>query len=600
MSSTKRPVLTRAQTTGTQTQTALLGALTAFYKVPQRQVSNPLRKNDGRNDENARLQQTVPSVKIHKNGGQEGIRTNKDEGDTRISSAGFVNIQHAKSNAAVTGVLHTRFRPTSDVLEGDSGVAQQSTTAMQPRTGSAPALSVGITAASTTSALIERIERKITPAQSSNGNNPPPPATYQDIGLRFRLGTRSAPSSNRPSLVQRVSEDSTMLESRSSSLASVDRRTRASSGDENINNTTRPPMNRNDSQTDSDMTMHSENEATVYEILNDDVNDEILARNKSYTRQSISQSNTGEKDKLNVPYMQQSAASSISSIHATYNAMYPRRIAAVKTGESLANAIVASSIASTRSISPTKLPPPSKFADFSRSLSRKRSHRSLFRRTPSPGQVMQAKNNISPPPMLTLRKTLRKSPESGDEEDPTDDPYWKHKRKRHINKHANKYHEGDRKRWRNVVTESERSRYEGLWAANKGLLLLPSTSSSFNSSSSTTIPPTQSSAATVITSMTVATDPRADRVHAFIIRDLWLRSRLHPRVLEEIWNLVDTRQDGALSREEFVVGIWLIDQKLRGRKLPVKISESTWDSVRFLKGIRIRPAKPARLSSTVR
>ncbi|KAK2060108.1 hypothetical protein LY76DRAFT_569424 [Colletotrichum caudatum] len=35
---------------------------------------------------------------------------------------------------------------------------------------------------------------------------------------------------------------------------------------------------------------------------------------------------------------------------------------------------------------------------------------------------------------------------------------------------------------------------------------------------------------------------------------------------------------GMLGKAEFVVGMWLIDQRLRGRKIPAKVSASVWDS----------------------
>lgn len=58
-------------------------------------------------------------------------------------------------------------------------------------------------------------------------------------------------------------------------------------------------------------------------------------------------------------------------------------------------------------------------------------------------------------------------------------------------------------------------------------------------------------------------------------------------VLEEVWELVDTERVGELSKEEFVVGVWLIDQRLKGRKLPVRVRESVWGSVRILSGIKV-------------
>jgi hypothetical protein len=114
--------------------------------------------------------------------------------------------------------------------------------------------------------------------------------------------------------------------------------------------------------------------------------------------------------------------------------------------------------------------------------------------------------------------------------------------------HPHKYQEGGRKRWQEKVTEAQRKRYEGVWAANKGLLL---------------------------------DESRADKVADVVVRDIWSRSRLPQPLLAQIWDLVS--QDGepmVLSREQFVVGMWLIDQSLQGRKLPWKVADSAWDSVR--------------------
>lgn len=123
-------------------------------------------------------------------------------------------------------------------------------------------------------------------------------------------------------------------------------------------------------------------------------------------------------------------------------------------------------------------------------------------------------------------------------------------------KHPNKHHEGDRKRYRTTVTERERKRYEGVWAANRGLLLPPNP------------------------------DTNSQMVVNVVARDIWRRSRLPDDVLEEVWDLVDLQDVGMLGREEFVVGMWLIDQRLKGNKLPIKVPESVWGSVRRLTGLK--------------
>lgn len=207
------------------------------------------------------------------------------------------------------------------------------------------------------------------------------------------------------------------------------------------------------------------------------------------------------------------------------------------TIDSLANAMVASSLASSRAPSPGRpppLPPPRRHGK-SHSLFNQYHSQEHFSRTPSPAKGM--------------RQTMREPQKSDDEMDHK-------KRKGHIvRKHPNKHHEGDRKRYRNQVIERERKRYEGVWAANKGLLM--------------------------------ESDPNSrDAVINVVVRDIWSRSRLPSEVLEEVWDLVDLRGDGKLGREEFVVGFWLIDSRLRGNKLPSKVSESMWASVRRLSGVK--------------
>jgi len=81
--------------------------------------------------------------------------------------------------------------------------------------------------------------------------------------------------------------------------------------------------------------------------------------------------------------------------------------------------------------------------------------------------------------------------------------------------------------------------------------------------------------------------PVSDLVANVVVQDVWERSRLPKDVLEEVWDLVARPGARALNREEFVVGLWLIDQRLKGRKLPVKVSPSIWSSVRHPQGVRI-------------
>jgi hypothetical protein len=230
--------------------------------------------------------------------------------------------------------------------------------------------------------------------------------------------------------------------------------------------------------------------------------------------------------------------------------------------EALSDAIVASSLASRKATSSKKVPPPPPPQRQLRTHSLRHAHTS---------------NSGSPPsssPTPSLRHTLRPPTKAGEEE--LDHP--KHG-KHIIHKHPHKHHQGDRKRWQSEVTEKERKRYEGVWAANKGLLIPISNSkerSSDQESSSDGYPPSAS-----------------EMVLNIVVCDIWSRSRLPSRILEQIWNLVDRQEIGLLTREEFVVGMWLIDQQLKGHKLPVKVPDSLWDSVRGVPGIKI-PKVPSR------
>ena len=215
--------------------------------------------------------------------------------------------------------------------------------------------------------------------------------------------------------------------------------------------------------------------------------------------------------------------------------------------DSLANAMVASSLASSRGPSPTKsgpmLPPPRRHHLFHHNRSQE-----LISRTPSPAK--------------TMRHTMRKPLESDDELDG-----YKKGKSHLVRKHQHKHHEGDRKRYRTQVTERERKRYEGVWAANRGLLSSPTSSSSDPAPTSTT---------------------KNNAVLNVVVKDIWRRSRLPDDVLEEVWDLaVSSQETDRLGREEFVVGMWLIDQRLKGNKLPIKVSDSVWASVRRLPGIKV-------------
>ena len=216
------------------------------------------------------------------------------------------------------------------------------------------------------------------------------------------------------------------------------------------------------------------------------------------------------------------------------------------TGENLADAIVGANLAISRNPSP--LPAP---IDTTR-------HRQQLK---SPHRNARSRGNSPRKQGGGLKETLRPQVNSSSSEEGRGRPILA------VRRHPHKHHEGDRKRWREVVTEDEFKRYAGLWATNRGMLF------------------TEKERAE-------ATDRLEDELHNFVVRELWQRSRLPNSILYEIWDLVDDRQLPRLTKSQFIVGMWLIDQRLKGRKLPAKVSESVWESVERFQGVGARIRLP--------
>ncbi|KAK4505369.1 hypothetical protein PRZ48_003332 [Zasmidium cellare] len=268
---------------------------------------------------------------------------------------------------------------------------------------------------------------------------------------------------------------------------------------------------------------------------------------------------TAHSDTLSV-----SSAKSLRSIPAQFNQAYPRRMTPLTTGDELANALVASSLASSRAPSPRPFDPPAAPYRKKNHHHHHHHHGLSFSRTPSPKKG-------------AMLHTLRKKDDSSSDSESDPHPYAKHRKKRLVRKHPNKHHEGDRKRWRDAVTERERKRYEGVWAANKGMHYSFTYEEAEFFKRAPDHPRTKETKAAV-----------QDQVSNIVAREIWLRSRLSPAVLETVWDLVDNDRVGRLHKEEFVVGMWLIDQRLKGRKLPTKVTETVWASVRGIQGIKIK------------
>lgn len=219
----------------------------------------------------------------------------------------------------------------------------------------------------------------------------------------------------------------------------------------------------------------------------------------------------------------------------------------------MADAMVASSLASTRATSPTKA------GQGRPQVKRSASARASYRFVPTEAPPLPTPAQ----PIRPMKHTLRKeSPDDEEEED------TKRGRRHLVRKHPNMHHEGDRKRWRDKITETERRRYEGVFAANRGLHLRG--------------PDARASPSRLM-------DPNAEsnQVANIVVRDIWGRSRLSAHILEQIYDLVAPDESKRLNREQFVIGLWLIDQKLKGRKLPIKVSDSVWASVRHTHGLNM-------------
>jgi len=167
-----------------------------------------------------------------------------------------------------------------------------------------------------------------------------------------------------------------------------------------------------------------------------------------------------------------------------------------------------------------------------------------------------------------MLQTLRTAPSLSDDEDARRRMHRTRRKTRHplsgAKKHA--HNEGARRRWRDEVSPRERRRYEAVWASNRGLFLRPGWGFVEDHDMGIALEGTE----------------EADLVANIVVRDIWSRSRLPNDELAEVWELVDRRLDGTLGRMEFVVGMWLVDQRLRGRKIPARVGESVWASVRGL------------------
>ncbi|PTB66524.1 hypothetical protein BBK36DRAFT_1135445 [Trichoderma citrinoviride] len=181
-------------------------------------------------------------------------------------------------------------------------------------------------------------------------------------------------------------------------------------------------------------------------------------------------------------------------------------------------------------------------------------------------------SSLAPPPLPKRQKsprllqTLRQPHNLPEEEE--DHHHHKKGHRALLRKGKHAHHEGSRKKWREEIRPRERKRYEALWASNRGILL------------------TDTRVMSPATSISSDLDRDVSQCVAnVVVREVWKRSRLPDDELAEIYDLVDRSRTGMLSRAEFVVGTWLVDQRLKGRKVPAKVTDSVWGSAN---GVRVK------------
>ncbi|CAI4043657.1 hypothetical protein SKDZ_10G1300 [Saccharomyces kudriavzevii ZP591] len=134
------------------------------------------------------------------------------------------------------------------------------------------------------------------------------------------------------------------------------------------------------------------------------------------------------------------------------------------------------------------------------------------------------------------------------------------------------------------ITEQERKRYESMWVSNRYsyLRLLPWWPTLTNEDDEPNLKP--------------LTLPQDGLMLNLVVKDIWYRSNLPTDLLVQIYNMVDTRKDGTLDRKSFIVGMWLVDQCLYGRKLTNELDQRVWNSVdNYVLGtINVKPTSAER------
>ncbi|KAK0732729.1 hypothetical protein B0T21DRAFT_452278 [Apiosordaria backusii] len=255
--------------------------------------------------------------------------------------------------------------------------------------------------------------------------------------------------------------------------------------------------------------------------------------------------------------------------------------------DSLTNAIVASNLASSRlTPSTSPLPPPVPLPRrHNNDKSRPRSPLHPQRTADSLTSQRTGNGGSRSPKRTGMLQTLRQPQTSLSDDEDARRKMHRHAHRKgkvlghHIPGRRNHaHHEGSRSRWRDEVSVRQKRRYEAVWASNKGLFMKPGWGFSYSQENEND-DEEEGMAKQIEASRAQPGTREAELVVNIIVRDIWSRSRLPEDELGEIWELVDRGGKGALGREEFVVGMWLVDQRLRGRRLPARVGGSVWESV---------------------
>ncbi|KAF9585364.1 hypothetical protein BGW38_002703 [Lunasporangiospora selenospora] len=71
----------------------------------------------------------------------------------------------------------------------------------------------------------------------------------------------------------------------------------------------------------------------------------------------------------------------------------------------------------------------------------------------------------------------------------------------------------------------------------------------------------------------------SERIDGHKVHAIFVRSRLDSKTLAQIWNMVDVDNTGRLTKAQFCMGLYLIDERLSSGLIPLEVSDELWVSV---------------------